>query len=110
MASEWIERTVDESVVDALEAAGNSRLLARILALRGVTPETLDRFLHPSMSDIAIPDGLPGVAEVVDRIRSAVLARERIVVFGDYDCDGVASTAIMVKTLSVFSKFKEQGL
>ena len=100
MASEWIERTVDESVVDALEAAGNSRLLARILALRGVTPETLDRFLHPSMSDIAIPDGLPGVAEVVDRIRSAVLARERIVVFGDYDCDGVASTAIMVKTLS----------
>ncbi len=82
----------------ALQALGFSPLQARILARRGVAPETLEAFLNPTLAQLEAP-ALPGMAESVSLILSVLQQQQEIVVFGDYDCDGVCATAILVETL-----------
>ncbi len=74
--------------------------MARLLAIRGVSAGELEGFLAPSLSDIADPLSLPGVREAVEAILPAVRSHGRIVVFGDYDCDGVCASAILFAALS----------
>jgi len=72
-------------------------LIIRILAARGVSGETaVEKYFSPSLHDLAKPQELPGVTEAVDAILSA---HGKVIVFGDYDCDGVCATAIMVNCL-----------
>ena len=97
--TEWFEKPVDAASVDALADAGYPRLLARLLALRQVTLETAEAYFAPALRDLAGPEGLPGVGAAVETILAAVRVRRKIVVFGDYDCDGVCATAILVRTL-----------
>ena len=97
--TEWFEKPVDAASVDALADAGYPRLLARLLALRQVTSETAEAYFAPALRDLAGPEGLPGVGAAVEAILAAVRVRRKIVVFGDYDCDGVCATAILVRTL-----------
>ena len=97
--SRWCERVADDEKVARLEAAGYPRLLARLLAVRGITTETVADYLDPSLSRLAKPTELPGVAAAAETILAAVSAHKRIVVFGDYDCDGVCATAILVLAL-----------
>ncbi|GLH72024.1 hypothetical protein GETHLI_05260 [Geothrix limicola] len=74
--------------------------LARLAWMRGADhPEALAWRLDPSWARSTDPHLLPGVDSAVARIRRAVEARERIVVYGDYDVDGVTATALLVRTL-----------
>ena len=74
--------------------------LARLAWLRGVDqPETLAWRLDASWARSTDPHLLPGVDAAVSRIRRAIENRERIVVYGDYDVDGVTATALLVRTL-----------
>ena len=98
--SEWRERSVDAACVDALVSAGYSPLQARLLAIRGVSAETVGEFFAPSLGNLVDPAELPGVVEAVAAIMRHVRAGDRIVVFGDYDCDGVCASAIMAKALA----------
>lgn len=76
-----------------------SEIVRRILQRRGIDSASVEKFLHPSMDDLARPEELLGVVEAADALLAAAAAGRRIVVFGDYDCDGVCATAILVKTL-----------
>ncbi len=93
------ERAVDAAWVAALVAVGHSALQARLLALRGVTAETAEGWLSPSLSTLASPHDLPGISEAVRLLLSALRAGRKIVVFGDYDCDGICATSILVQTI-----------
>jgi len=74
--------------------------LARLAWLRGMDrPEALSWRLDPSWARSTDPHLLPGVDEAVARIRKAIEDRERIVVYGDYDVDGVTATALLMRTL-----------
>jgi single-stranded-DNA-specific exonuclease len=74
--------------------------LASVLAGRGVhSVAELDRFLRPRLSDLADPFQLPGMNAAVDRIWRAIQGGESIVVYGDYDVDGITSAALMVLVL-----------
>ena len=74
--------------------------LARLAWMRGVDrPEALGWRLDPSWQRTSDPHLLPGVDQAVARIRQAIEAREGIVVYGDYDVDGVTATALLVRTL-----------
>ena len=75
-------------------------LVAKILERRGVFAADYDAFFSPSVRDLAAPDELPGAVEAAEALVAAARAGKRIVVFGDYDCDGVCATAILVKALS----------
>lgn len=77
-----------------------SETVKKLLKARGIAEEDFAAFLNPSLSDIPKDKTLSGVDEAAEVILSAVAAGREIVVFGDYDCDGISATAIMVKTLS----------
>lgn len=94
----WKEREVLEADVASLVEAGESPLMARLLALRGVTSDSLETFLKPSYKNLLPPDRLPGIKEAVSVIITAKRENKKTIIIGDYDCDGICATAILVKT------------
>ena len=76
-------------------------LVARVLVARGVTsPASAHEFLLPSLSrDWADPLVIPGMREAADRVELAISRGERIVVFGDFDVDGMTSTCLLTLAL-----------
>jgi single-stranded-DNA-specific exonuclease len=81
-------------------ALGISPLLAQCLANRGITePEQAARFLRPRLKDLSDPCLLPNMAAAVQRLLLARRRAEPLVIFGDYDVDGVTSTALLLETL-----------
>jgi single-stranded-DNA-specific exonuclease len=79
---------------------GLSLTAASVLARRGYpTVQEAERFLDPKLSGISLPDEMQGRREAVVRLARAVRFKERICVFGDYDADGVTSTALMTEAL-----------
>ena len=101
MPKRWHVRPHDAAVVAALErAAGVPSIVAALLAGRGVTrPGDVKAFLSGNLTDLRDPETLPGVPEAADRILAAVRAGRQIVVYGDYDADGMTATAILVGCL-----------
>lgn len=75
--------------------------LSALLRARGIdTEEKADRFLNPSLSGLCDPFLLEGMDAAVRLIRGAIGAGERIMIFGDYDADGVCATSILLETLT----------
>jgi single-stranded-DNA-specific exonuclease len=71
-------------------------ILGQILWNRGYRdPLSATNFLKGQLKDLADPFILPGMTQAVERVFRAVLKSERIVVYGDYDVDGVTSTAML---------------
>jgi len=101
MPKRWHIQPHDGVLVAALErSAGVSPIVARLLAARGLTDAgDVKAFLAGTMADLRDPDLLPGVAEAADRILAAARAGRRIVVYGDYDADGMCATAILMSCL-----------
>lgn len=59
------------------------------------------RFLNPRLAELSSPEGMADRALAADRIASAIRRGERIVVFGDYDCDGMTATAILAEAIEL---------
>lgn len=77
-----------------------SPLLAGILLNRGIEDANeAQEFLHPEQRPYYDPFLLPDMDRAVKRIRAAVEAREKIVIYGDYDADGITATTILLRTL-----------
>ncbi len=74
-------------------------ILDALLAKRGLAGSSLGEYLDPALGRLARFDALPGIPEAADAILPFVRDRRTIVVFGDYDCDGVCASAILAKTL-----------
>ena len=98
---EWVDVEVDETCVSALASALSlSRPIARVLVSRGMTEvESATRFLNPRLSALSDPFAIAGMEPAVDRIWMALNAGSRITIFGDYDVDGVTSTALLTLVL-----------
>lgn len=74
--------------------------IAQILANRGVSAlEAAQKFLFGTLDDLHDPYLMKGMKEAVERIREAIAQREKILVFGDYDVDGILSVVILLKAL-----------
>ena len=79
---------------------GSPVSFAQVLLNRGLTDgDGARRFLSPEWAHLHEPLGMRGMREAVERIRAAVAAGEPILVYGDYDVDGITSTFLMVSTL-----------
>jgi len=77
-----------------------SRVLSRILLNRGIqTPEQTQRFLNPDLDELYDPSLFDGMDRAVARTRHALDRREKIMVHGDYDVDGISGTALLVRVL-----------
>jgi len=77
-----------------------STILIKILANRGIgTPEEAISFLKPSLKLLHDPDLLPSIGKGVKRVKNAILKNENILIFGDYDTDGIISSVILYNFL-----------
>jgi single-stranded-DNA-specific exonuclease len=71
-----------------------------LLRARGIeTDEEARRFLNPSLSGLHDPFLLPGMQETVDLLRQAIAKGDTILVYGDYDVDGICAASILMETL-----------
>jgi single-stranded-DNA-specific exonuclease len=82
------------------EGANISPLLAQCLVNRGFSGlEEISRFLQPRLKHLADPCLLPNMEAAVERLLAARHHGELVVIFGDYDVDGVTATALLLETL-----------
>ena len=83
----------------ATEFANHLRLhplVAELMVARGVaTPEAAQKFLKPKLSDLSDPLLIPGVKRAAQRIAKAIADGQPIVVYGDYDVDGITASSVM---------------
>ena len=74
--------------------------ISRLLVLRGIKSfEEAERFLNPSMSDLHDPFLMQDMDKAVNRLNKAMGAKEKILIYGDYDVDGTTSVALVYRYL-----------
>lgn len=96
----WVEPQSIEVPAGVVAALGGQDLVARALVRRGINTEAqATAFLDPAQYVMTTPVELPDMELAVDRIRKAIFAHERILVWGDFDADGLTATAILVQAL-----------
>lgn len=77
-----------------------SKAFIKILAKRFDSREAVGTYLTPSLEGLHDPFALKGMHEAVERIERAVLAKESIWIYGDYDVDGITSVSLLVRAFS----------
>lgn len=100
----WTHTPLPDGEVEALsKRAGISRVLAELLLRAGLGDgEAANAFLQPALAGLQDPFLLRNLEAAADRLRRAIAQRESVVVLGDYDVDGVSSTALLVMVLRRF--------
>lgn len=101
MNKKWVYNNVDENkVLEIKEKYGLSELLANILVGRNIIEENqIKVFLEPTRNDFYDPFLLPNMEIAVPRIINAIENKEKIVIYGDYDVDGITSISVLKKFL-----------
>jgi single-stranded-DNA-specific exonuclease len=92
-----------EAVAELSREAEVSPVIAELLLRAGLgDPAAAARFLRPTLAELADPFRLDQLDAAARRLRQAIVGREEVVVLGDYDVDGVSSTALLVSVLRRF--------
>ncbi len=101
MKKTWVTAERITPPQEVLDAAGGDELLASILFRRGYSDAAVIKgFLDPDVYQPASAYELPGMAEAVSRLISAVKLHEKVLIWGDFDADGQTSTTILYEALS----------
>ena len=87
---EWVLKGVNDN---------KKSLVDRLLEVRGIVSEDAKReFLHPLEITLTHPNAFCDMPKAVDRIVKAIDKKEKILIYGDFDADGVTSTSVLLKT------------
>jgi len=91
-------------MTDAVKSVGEleiPEIVADILAARGMTPEQMGVFLYPDyVRDLYDPRLLTDMDKAVERIMAGAARKERVVIYGDYDIDGITASAVLMEGLA----------
>lgn len=103
MSLRWdFHDSVQRDPLPLVRQLGIHPVLARILLQRGLgEPAAAEAFLRPQLGDLHDPMALKGMPEVVARIFQARDARHKILIYGDYDVDGITSTVVLRRALEM---------
>ena len=106
MVKKWqIYETDNEKVNELIKKYNLNILLATILVNKNITDEkVLSKFLHPTRNDFYDPFLMPDMKLAVNRILKAIENKEKIIIYGDYDADGITSITVLK------SFFKDLGI
>ncbi len=101
MSKRWrIANSEPQSIAELQRAAGIPAIVAQLLLSRGIeNPDEARLFLHPKLNGLREPADLPGATRAAEIIFSAVQSQRKITIYGDYDADGMTSTAILLRCL-----------
>lgn len=103
MKSKWVYYNLNEEKIREIETKYNiNRLLATILVNREI--EDIKQYLDPKRNDFHDPFKMPDMEKAVERIIKAIENKEKIIIFGDYDVDGITSITVLK------SFFKDLGI
>ena len=92
----WKMDAPSDAAADLAQRLRVSPIIAQILLNRGISDfDSAQAFLRPSLLALADPDLLPGLIPAAQRIARAIADKEKIVVYGDYDVDGITATSIL---------------
>ncbi|MCH5154900.1 MAG: hypothetical protein J1F71_06775, partial [Clostridiales bacterium] len=94
--------TPDREEVERISTKlGLNKKLVELLFLRGYdNADAIEVFLHPSVENFYPPEIMLGMNECCERLQQAIENNERVVVYGDYDADGICASAILSLYLS----------
>ena len=97
MNKKWeIYQTNEEKVEKLQEKYKLNRLLSTLLTNRGIIEEAeITKFLNPKRSDFYDPFGMPDMEKAAERILKAIENKEQIIIYGDYDVDGITSVTVL---------------
>ncbi|MFM7116230.1 MAG: single-stranded-DNA-specific exonuclease RecJ, partial [Planctomycetota bacterium] len=103
MPLRWRIRPHDRGLVERISQANNlSPVIAQILAAREITQASqVEAFFDLRLTQVHSPFLLPGMEQACAVILAAVEAGRKIVVYGDYDCDGITATSILYRCLKL---------
>jgi single-stranded-DNA-specific exonuclease len=103
LSPNWLIPELDTGVVRELAASLRVQpLTARVLLARGFSDgASAERFLKPTLEQLHDPAKLTGMREAVERLRTAIAGREKILIYGDYDVDGTVSVVILKKAIEL---------
>ena len=91
-----------QRIAQLQQAAGVPAVLAQLLVCRGiVAPVEVQSFLEPKLTCLRDPNELPGATQAAERLATAISTRKRIIVYGDYDADGMTATSILLLCLKM---------
>ncbi len=97
---EWVVSPLDPAVREIARELDIHWALAQILFQRGLqSPELAQKFLSPSFDALKDPFSYEHMTEAVRRIRGAIQEKQKILIYGDYDVDGVTGSAILYPVL-----------
>ena len=96
----WIYPNYDENFIKELESYSISKNIAKILNARNITDMTsVKKYFSDEYEEGYDPFLMHDMQKAVDRINEAIENEEKILVYGDYDADGITSTVLLVETL-----------
>lgn len=97
----WINPDLDERVARTLaKSLGLSPTIGRILLARGIDSKgEASQFLEPRLDSLSDPLRVTHLPAAVERVRKALVRQEKVLIFGDYDVDGITSTAMLTDFL-----------
>ena len=99
MNKKWECYSVDEDKVNELSKEYNlSKILANILVNRNI--ENIDQFLNPTRHDFHDPFLMPDMEKAIQRLIKAIEDKQKIMIYGDYDADGITSITVLKKFLN----------
>ena len=92
----WSFSNPDAAQVEALRVEAKvSPIVARLLALRGITSANAANFLSPSLDHLHSPYLMRGMTAAMERLSAAIVNKEGILIYGDYDVDGTTAVVIL---------------
>ena len=101
MNKKWELSNVNKEKVNEISMKyGISEILATIILNREIEEETIEVFLSPTRNDFYDPFLMPDMEKAVDRILKAIKTQEKVIIYGDYDVDGITSITVMKKFLN----------
>lgn len=104
MKYKWFIKEHNNIEKDFLEVSYSSEVIAKMLLNRGIdTVEKAKNYLYPESYEPSKPEEIGDLVKAKDRILEAIDKNEKIVIFGDYDVDGVTSTSCLLVTLKKFT-------
>ncbi len=101
MTKRWVIAKPEPALAETLARELHLAVpLAQVLVNRGYgEADKASQFLNPQLRQLGDPFDLPDMATAVDRILAAIEKKERIAIYGDYDVDGVTSSALLQRVL-----------
>ena len=97
MVKNWILKNYDEEYLNFIKENFNlDEITSKLLSIRKIKKEEINSFLNPSIKNfLPNPNNLLDMDKSTERTFEAILKKEKIGIFGDYDVDGATSTALL---------------